>query len=198
MLVAGCYIHQMAGLQRTDMRRNNLVGDRLLLIAADDSQDEARGNRCRKRGAHSKSAEERPPGRFEKATHRDDARRWRRERRFDPTAQIRRCDLLQRGAGHGLAHSAERSELLGAIRTGRRMRFHLAGVPGVELAVDQRVKQNFGFGAVHSAIPEAAADPGLAVAVSAVFQAERSMARARANRDMTVPTGTPATSAISL
>jgi hypothetical protein len=34
------------------------------------------------------------------------------------------------------------------------------------------------------------------VAPSATVQAERSIARARANRDITVPTGTPATSAI--
>ena len=27
MLVAGCYIHQMAGLKRTDVRRNNLAGN---------------------------------------------------------------------------------------------------------------------------------------------------------------------------
>jgi hypothetical protein len=63
------------------------------------------------------------------------------------------------------------------------------------------MKQNFEFGAVHSASPEAA-DPDLATAdlvtsVSAAFHAERSIARARASRDMTVPTGTPATPAIS-
>jgi len=57
----------MAGLQRTDMRRNNLVGDGLLLIAADDGENKARGDRCRKRGTYSKSAEERSPSRFEKA-----------------------------------------------------------------------------------------------------------------------------------
>ena len=34
VLVAGFDIHQMTGLQRTDMRRNNFVGDRLRLIVA--------------------------------------------------------------------------------------------------------------------------------------------------------------------
>src|SRR5215468_4831937 len=100
----------MARLQRTDMCRNNLVGDRLLPIAADDGEDEARGDCCRKRRAHSKSSEERPPGRFEKAAYRGDARRWRREQRFDSAAQMRWRELLQRSAGHGLAHSAERAE----------------------------------------------------------------------------------------
>jgi hypothetical protein len=36
-----------------------------------------------------------------------------------------------------------------------------------------------------------------AAALSAAFHAERSMVRARASRDITVPTGTPDTSAIS-
>jgi hypothetical protein len=75
------------------------------------------------------------------------------------------------------------------------MRLHVAGMSGIELAIDQRVEQNFEFGAIHCMTPEAVA--GWEVAVSAAFHAERSMARARASRDMTVPTGTPATSAIS-
>ena len=93
---------------------------------------------------------------------------------------------------------AERGKLFTASGTGGHVRLDITGMPGVKLAVDQRMKQNFEFGAVHSGTPGAAAEPGLAVAVSAAFQAERSMERARANRDMTVPTGTPATSAISL
>ena len=76
------------------------------------------------------------------------------------------------------------------------MRLDFAGMPGIKLAVYQRMKQNFEFSAIHSASPEAA-DPDLAPSVSAAFHAERSIARARANRDMTVPTGTPATPAIS-
>jgi hypothetical protein len=69
---------------------------------------------------------------------------------------------------------------------------------GVELAVDQRMKQNFQFIAFHGAVPEAVAGPDRTVVFSLAFHADRSMARARANRDMTVPTGTPATSAMSL
>ena len=95
-------------------------------------------------------------------------------------------------------HGAESGKPFTASGTGGRMHLDITGMPGVELAVYQRMKQNFEFGAVHNGIPGAAAEPGLAIAVSAVLQAERSMARARANRDMTVPTGTPATSAISL
>ena len=66
------------------------------------------------------------------------------------------------------------------------MGFDVAGMAGVELAVDERMQHDFGVGAVHGAAP------------SATVQAERSIERARASRDITVPTGTPATSAISL
>ena len=56
---------------------------------------------------------------------------------------------------------------------------------GVEFAVDQRVKQDLGFVAGHFGCS------------SSAIHAERSMARARARRDITVPTGTPTVSAIS-
>jgi uncharacterized SAM-binding protein YcdF (DUF218 family) len=77
------------------------------------------------------------------------------------------------------------------------MRLDIAGMPGVELAVNQRMQHNFRFIASHDAVPEATAGPGRVVTVSAAFHAARSIARARASRDMTVPTGTPATWAIS-
>jgi hypothetical protein len=51
-----------------------------------------------------------------------------------------------------LVERAERSELFGASRAGRDVRFNLARMTGVELAVDQRVEQNFGFGAIHDFI----------------------------------------------
>jgi hypothetical protein len=60
--------------------------------------------------------------------------------------------LPQRGAAHCLVERAERSELFGASRAGRDVRFNLARMTGVELAVDQRVEQNFGFGAIHDFI----------------------------------------------
>src|SRR4029077_7138770 len=66
-------------------------------------------------------------------------------------------------------------------------------MPGVELAVNQRMQHNFRFVASHDAVPEATAGPGRVVTVSEAFHAARSMARARASRDITVPTGTPAT-----
>ena len=65
------------------------------------------------------------------------------------------------------------------------MRLDIAGMAGIELAVDERMQQDFAFGAVHGVVP------------SATFHAERSIERARASRDITVPTGTPATWAIS-
>ena len=67
------------------------------------------------------------------------------------------------------------------------MGLDVARMAGIELAVDQRMQQDFAFGAVH----------GRSGSPSATFQAERSIERARASRDITVPTGTPATSAIS-
>jgi hypothetical protein len=65
------------------------------------------------------------------------------------------------------------------------MRLHVAGMAGIEFPVDQRMKQDLAFSAVHGVEP------------SAFIHAARSMDRARASRDITVPTGMPATSAIS-
>jgi hypothetical protein len=65
------------------------------------------------------------------------------------------------------------------------MLLHVAGMASVKLTVDQRIEQDLGVTAVHGIAP------------SALFHAARSIDRARASRDITVPTGTPATSAIS-
>ena len=102
---------------------------------------------------------------------------------------MRRRRLFEVGSRHCFVYGAERLELRGAAGTRRHVRLDVAGMPGVELAVDQRMQQDFAFGAVHGI------DPG--TEPSATFQAERSIERARASRDITVPTGTPATSAIS-
>ena len=101
---------------------------------------------------------------------------------------MRRRGLLQVGLRHRLAHGAERLELLGAAGASRHMRLDVAGMAGIEFAVDERMKQDFGFGAVHGTSRDRPSAP---------FHAERSIDRARASRDITVPTGTPATSAIS-
>src|SRR5215472_10721620 len=77
--IAGLDIHQMTGLQRTNMRRYDLLGDRLLLIPADHREDETGRRRRRKHGAHRKSAEEGPPGWLHEPADRDNARcRYRR------------------------------------------------------------------------------------------------------------------------
>ena len=57
------------------------------------------------------------------------------------------------------------------------MRLNLAYVTGIEFVVDQGMQQDFALGAIHGVTP------------SAAFHAERSMERARASRDITVPTG---------
>ena len=52
-------------------------------------------------------------------------------------------------AGHRLAHLAELRKLRRAARAAGDMRLDLAGVPGIELAVEQRVQQHPGFIARH-------------------------------------------------
>ncbi len=71
------------------------------------------------------------------------------------------------------------------MRAARDVVFDLARVAGVEFAVEQRVKQDFGLVAGH-----------FGCSCSAIH-ADRSMARARARRDITVPTGASTISAIS-
>jgi hypothetical protein len=53
------------------------------------------------------------------------------------------------------------------------MRLDIAGVSGIELAVNQRMQHNFRFIAFHVAVPEAMAGPGRVVTISAAFHAAR-------------------------
>jgi hypothetical protein len=50
------------------------------------------------------------------------------------------------------------------------MRFHIVGVPGIELAIEEGVEHNFGFGAGHVGNPSSP---------SSAIHAFRSMDRAR-------------------
>src|ERR1700733_1115578 len=77
----------------------------------------------------------------------------------DSAASMRLCKCL--------VHGAERFEFLGASGASRHMSLDVAGVTGIELAVDERMQHDFGVGAVHGVAP------------SATVQAERSIARAR-------------------
>lgn len=83
------------------------------------------------------------------------------------------------------AHLAIGGKLRGAALAGGDMGFDIARMAGIELAIDQRVQKDFCFIASHFDCS------------SSAIQAVRSMARARASRDITVPTGTAAMSAIS-
>src|SRR5689334_22602288 len=62
------------------------------------------------------------------------------------------------------------------------MGLHVTCGPGIELAVDKSVQENFGFVAGHFGCPPAS------------IHASRNMERARARRNITVPTGRPITS----
>jgi hypothetical protein len=98
--------------------------------------------------------------------------------------QSRRRRIAQRCGQHRLPHVTIGTQLRAAAPAARRMRFHVMGVPGIELAVEEGVEQNSGFAAGHIGIP------------SSAIHAWRSMERARAKRDITVPMGAPTTSAI--
>src|SRR5580704_15195956 len=96
-----------------------------------------------------------------------------------------RSTLLQARGAHSVMHLTQFRQLRGAGGASRNMLLDVVGMAGVELIVDQRIEQDLGVIAVHGIAP------------SAPFHAARSIDRARASRDITVPTGTPATSAIS-
>src|SRR5579872_5800631 len=110
---------------------------------------------------------------------------------------MRGSGLLQRPSAHDFVHYTECGKFFAASAAGGQVRLNIAGMPSVELAVDQRMKHDFRFIACHDAVPEATVSPNRAVGESAAFHAARSMALARASRDITVPTGTPAACAIS-
>jgi hypothetical protein len=167
----------MTGLERAQMGRDDLRQDALLVVLAQHHGNDAG---CGERGdgrAHGKAAQHRAAGGLL-------ALRLR-HRGFDPGAQACRRCVAQIGVGQHALHLALGCELGSAVRAAGDMSFDLARVAGIELVVEQRVKQDPRFVAGHLACS------------SSAFQAARSMARARARRDITVPTGAPTASAIS-
>src|SRR3954452_20662716 len=175
VLVGRKHIGEMPGLQRAQMSRYDLgFNPRFVVATQHDGDDAARRNRRYGR-SHRKAPQYRAP-----VWH----SRFRQCRLDAPTQRSWRL-VTQIRTGDRLAHLAIGGELFGAAWAGCNMVFDLARVPGVEFAVNQRVDQNVGLVASH-----------LGCSCSA-SHAERSMARARARRDITVPTGTSATSAIS-
>src|SRR5690348_2651927 len=90
-------------------------------------------------------------------------------------------------------HRAQPIELLAAFFAARRVRLNEGDVGGVELTIDERAQQQFliNAGGHHfTLLCSSAALPGGSNSLA-------SIARPRASRDITVPTGTPVTSAIS-
>src|ERR1700692_4815627 len=98
VLVAGFDVGQRTGLQRAQVRRHDVARDLLILVAADDSNDEARRHGGRQRRADSEAAEKIFP-RFadgwppRTATNGGSGacRCRHRQRRFDAGAQMRWC-----------------------------------------------------------------------------------------------------------
>src|SRR5438309_1957310 len=92
----------------------------------------------------------------------------------EPAAEQREAlrRLAQLRGRHSLLHLAMGTKLRRTPRTTLQMRLHIAGMPGIELAVEEGVKQDFGFGASHVASP------------SSAIHAARSMDRPRARRDI--------------
>src|SRR4051812_20973276 len=85
-----------------------------------------------------------------------------------------------------MTHLAKLPKLRRAVLTTGNMCFDVAGARHVEFAVDQAMQKHLCFIARHCAFSSIAS------------HAARNIERARASRDITVPTGTPAISAISL
>ena len=181
VLVGRDHVDQMAGLQRAQMRRDDLGFDALCVVVAQHDGDKPGRRQRRYRRSHRKTAQHRTPAR-----HRHDfSRFWLRQRGLDAFAQGGRRGVAQIGAGDGRAHGAVVGQRGRAAWAAGDVLFDLAGVPGIELAVDQCVEQDLRFVAGHVRCS------------SAAVHAERSMARARARRDITVPTGAATMSAIS-
>ena len=93
-----------------------------------------------------------------------------------------------------VAHRLQAIELFAAALAARDMRLDHRGVRRVELAIDEPAEQQFliNAGGHHFAL----LDWSLS-ALAGGSSSFASIARARDRRDMTVPTGTPVTSAIS-
>src|SRR6478609_4147723 len=161
---------------RVLVSRDHLGLDALHVVIAQHDGDKPRGGDRRNRRAHRKAAQHRAPARY---------RARLRQGGLDAPAQLERSLVARATFGNHLAHRAIILQRGGASRAARDMVFDIARVAGVEFAVDQRVKQQFSLVAIHFGCS------------SSAIHAERSMARARARRDITVPTGTSATSAIS-
>jgi hypothetical protein len=179
VLVGGDHVDQMAGLQRAQVRGDDVRQDALFVIVAQHDGDEAGRRQRRYRRAHRKTSDHRA------AARRRCLRLCLRQRGLDAPAQRERRAIAQVGAGDGLAHLSIVGQRRGAARASRNMRLDVAGMPGIELAVDQCVEKDLCLVAGH------------VFGSCSAIHADRSMARARARRDITVPTGAATMSAIS-
>ncbi len=145
-------------------------------VGANDDEGNARGRRGRHEAARREAFEQSAPA---------PRHTMLRQRAVDAAAQRDRSRISQAVLTQRLVQLVRSGKFGGAARAGGRMRLHLARMTSIKLAVDERVHEN------HSLVI-AGHDPFCSAA-----QAAGSNARPRANRDITVPTGTPTKSAMS-
>src|SRR5262249_2018750 len=107
-----------------------------------------------------------------------------RDHRLDAGPQTCRGGKPQLRGRHLCMDRTKLAQVHATTRTSCDMGFHLPRKPGIELVIKEGASENFRFLAGHDSYPSAS-------------HAVRRMERARARRDMTVPTGAPITSAMS-
>src|SRR5882672_5560687 len=161
------------------MGTDDVADDALVAIVAQHSYDQAGRERAREHAAEGKTLEQRPPIRLAEAA--------RRQCSLDAAAQIRWSHETQVGVGDHSTHIAIGGEFADAAGAAGDVGFDVVGMTGIEFTIEERVLEDFDFIAGHCRSPFP----------SAASHAVRSIARARASLDITVPTGTRTMSAIS-
>src|SRR5215472_17633117 len=178
MLVGGGDIGQMIGEQGTQMAIDSLVSDRVFLALVGNQQGAARADR---------DGEQQRGGIGEPARGPRSCRcaypRFPPQRKTDPRAEFRGRAVIRRRLADAIAQPLERGDFRAAIGTALKMAAEQRALRLGEFAVEIRVEPRPGLLALHLCYPF-------------LSHPRRSAERARWRRDITVPIGTPVTSAI--
>src|SRR5580704_12177327 len=162
VLVGGLHVGEVLALQRAHVCGHNVAEHAILLVAANDADHHARRHRGRERSPHHKA--------FEHRTAIGGALRRHGQRLLDAPTQAQGRVEAQSCRRNRLLHAAMDAKLPRAPRTRLQMPLDVAGMPGIELAVEQGVEQDLGFCTSHVRDP------------SSAIQALRNMQRAREPR----------------